>query len=196
MPLEQWEIDLQNQLSGVKGAPAPKPSQPKKDEQPPNPQEKKQESNTATFFVTLIFLLVVTLFVYDDKTGGRLRSYIPNIFSSAADKPKKRPEPRREDPKVEEPKKKDDSQASNQSDLEKMRAENKQQFEAVNNRLNKASETVRLLALLLNENFAIISQGLPDTLMFLNRDWTVDRLPRHLDLSPEEKEALNKQLKK
>lgn len=197
MPLEQWEIDLRNQLSGVpepegtgteptekqadpEVPPAPRPSVDK-----PAPAE--SVGSTLTFIITLVFLLCVTLYVYDDKTGGSIRKQFMSFFRSSdaskAEKQAPRPETKPSDKQAE---------AEASKEIDKLRAELTAKIDALGTKLGTTNDKVKAMGLLLNENFNILAQKINDSFIFLNRDWTLDRSPRYLELHPDDVEYLKK----
>lgn len=192
MPLEQWEIELRNQLAGVPESedPEPQPTEETPEAAEPSAEtttgtEARAESSgsTATFIVTLVFLLGVTLFVYDDKTGGSLRKQAASWF-------------KRSEAKTDEPKEKEKPKAEASSDvareIEKLRNEQNQKIEALTQKLNTTNDKVKAVGLLLNENFNILGQKIKDSFIFLNRDWTLDRAPKYLELHPDDLEYLKR----
>ena len=40
-----------------------------------------------------------------------------------------------------------------------------------------------LMAILLNENFAALQAGKPEDFIFIERDWKISRMPKHLDVN-------------
>lgn len=192
MPLEPWEIELKKQLSGdeARYQPAPpKPEQPqpapKQEAQAPKPSG---DSGTLSFILTLLFLLAVTVFVYDHKTGGKLKSYVTSLFKSRVDdeKPKLKPERAEKQPAERQ------DQSAIKSEVDSIRKESQARIDELSAKLQKTTDKVKALGLLVNENFNIIGQNIPDEFMFLNRDWTLDRSPKYLELTPEDKEYLRK----
>ena len=54
-----------------------------------------------------------------------------------------------------------------------------------------------LMGLLLNENFNIIKQDeSKDEMVFFNSDWTLNKMPSHIELSDEDRDYLRKYVSK
>ncbi len=83
-------------------------------------------------------------------------------------------------------------------------AELKKKYEAIDSAAQKIWERTKwnndrivLLANVNNHNLYVIKENLPKTeLIHLNADWTIDRLPDHIALKPEDQEFLKKFLSK
>lgn len=58
------------------------------------------------------------------------------------------------------------------------------------------NDKITLTGILLNNNFAANWKGLKDSYIYLNHDWTIDRLPDQLTLDEQDIEFLNKKLRK
>lgn len=214
--MEPWEIELRNQLGGVQdiqpekkaepAAPAPQP-EPQQPAPVPAPEPRvapaapRSQSSTSSFIAALVFLAVVTLLVYDYKNGGKIKSKISGLFvtkTEAPEKPKRPGEPKREEPKQQlppaqpqpQPEKPKAEAPQSKGDLEALRSENKAQIDALNKRLDAAANKLKLMGLMVNENFNIIGQQISDSFIYMNSDWTLDRMPRYLDLSPEDRQYL------
>lgn len=215
--MEPWEIELRNQLGGVQdtqpakkaepAAPAPQPEpQPQQPVSAPEPiaasPVPKHQSSTSSFLAALVFLTVVTLLVYDYKNGGRIKSNISGLFvtkTEAPDKPRRPIEPKREEPKPSppqqtqpqpQPEKPKAEAPQSKGDLDALRSENKAQIDALNKRLDVAANKLKLVGLMVNENFNIIGQKISDSFIYMNSDWTLDRMPKYLDLSPNDRQYL------
>ena len=79
------------------------------------------------------------------------------------------------------------------TDLEKYKSENKSTIDAIQAKLNTNSTKIGLMGLLLNENFTMIMRGADASdFVFFNRDWTLDRLPKYIELTEDDKEYLKK----
>ena len=60
-------------------------------------------------------------------------------------------------------------------------------------KLNINSTKIGLMGLLLNENFTMIMRGADSNdFIFFNRDWTLDREPKYIELTEDDKEYLKK----
>lgn len=188
MALEEWEIELQNQLHD--STEKLKDYEPQKEEPIPSPIEapKKQEnhseekSSTMPFMALLLILTVIMLYLYDNKTGGKVKEWVSSHFSS-----------KNEIVKIE---KEENDVAKYKEMYEKLSSEQRSQIDALQNKVASLRDKVMLMGLLLNENFNIIKQNEnKDEMVFFNRDWTLDKLPSHIDLSDEDKEYLKKYVK-
>jgi hypothetical protein len=200
MKLEQWEIDLQNQLRRIEPD-VTKPMPEIKSEvvipniSTPNLEEPKDtvpapisngNSGTMQFLLLFVILFIATLFVYDNKTGGKLKTWVSSHFSNKIEKVEK----------IDNKKTNDSDLFKLRSDFEKFTNENKSQLDALTNKVGSIRDKVMLMGLLLNENFNIIKQGEnKEEMVFFNRDWTLDKMPTHIELSDEDREYLKKYIK-
>jgi hypothetical protein len=200
MKLEQWEIDLQNQLQRIEpdviktipevqsevvvpNIPTSTPKDPEDNVSAPISNDK---SSTMQFLLLLVILFVATLFVYDHKTGGKLKTWVLSHFSNRIEKVEK----------IDNKKPNDSDLIKLRSDFEKFTSENKTQLDALTNKVGSTRDKVMLMGLLLNENFNIVKQGEnKEEMVFFNRDWTLDRMPTHIELSDEDREYLKKYIK-
>lgn len=180
MAIEQWEIDLCKQLEG-KNKTQNWEDDLKKDIQPLPQIVKKSEDNTIFMLALLVVLGVAMLYAYDSKSGGTLRSLIVQFMQFI------------EKPIIHLPKSHDVEIAAIRSDLQKLEAENKSNLDAITSKVNYDSERINLIGILLNENFLIVRNNQnKGHLIFFNRDWTLDQMPRYMQLSDLDKEYLNK----
>lgn len=192
MALEQWEIELQNQLhDSIKQNEVPevqqKQSEPVIDNAEPQitSEPTVESSSSIPFLVLLVILSIVMLYLYDAKSGGKIKDWVASHFSS-----KSAPIEKVEEKKVE-------IDINKYKEMyEKLSSEQKNQLEALQNKVGTLRDKVMLMGLLLNENFNIIKQNEnKEEMVFFNRDWTLDKMPTHIDLSDEDKEYLKKYIK-
>lgn len=187
MALEKWEIDLRKQLEGVP------PSKNRKEPWEENLEREikdvpPKKSSGLSYAIIILFLLGSVLFVYDMKTGG-----ITNWFKKSNQSPTV-VEPGVVAPPV--PNKTEDPQIKAlRAELDRMKAENKQQFDSLDRRVKWNGDRITLLATVQQENFLTIRNG-GNNFIYFNADWTIDRMPQYLELTPEDKDFLNKYLKK
>ena len=191
--MEDWEKELKSQLETEIAAPSlPKVEKPDSNAQKPTPSPKveavkKEESGTWLFVVMLFILAATTLWVYDDKTGGSIRSSISSLFNSSFTV---KPEEKKESPYS------DAEVAKIKNELEKFKSENKSALDSIQAKLNTNSTKIGLMGLLINENFTMIMRGADSSdFVFFNRDWTLDREPRFIELTDDDKEYLKKYIK-
>jgi len=58
------------------------------------------------------------------------------------------------------------------------------------------TERLTLLGIIANQNFTVLERGLPKSeMLYLNADWTIDRMPSQLNLDEADKEFLRRYLK-
>ena len=191
--MENWEKELKLQLETEIAEPSlPKVEKPDSNAQKPTPSPKveavkKEESGTWLFVVMLFILAATTLWVYDDKTGGSIRSSISSLFNSSFTV---KPEEKKESPYS------DAEVAKIKNELEKFKSENKSALDSIQAKLNTNSTKIGLMGLLINENFTMIMRGADSSdFVFFNRDWTLDREPRFIELTDDDKEYLKKYIK-
>jgi hypothetical protein len=199
MELEDWEKELRNEYGSpeVKAEPtpsaqsAPVPVQEPKVEIKPvedKPVEIKpvedtpKDSGTWLFLILFLILGITIVWIYDDKTGGKIKSSIMSTFHS------------KENVKPEEKELISDAEVAKlKTELEKFRSENKTVIDAIQAKLNSNSSKIGLMGLLLNENFTMIMNGKDASdFVFFNRDWTLDRMPKYIEMTEDDKEYLKK----
>jgi hypothetical protein len=204
--MEQWEIDLQNEFS--KNTPqnqtviAEKPvvDEPKQVDVVQNTPVQNGNNNFA-FLALLVMLTIAIFWVYDMKSGGRVRAWAESLFthkSTVVETPKALPKPSNEQQQVKiEPKKFDDPDiAKLRTDFNKLVEDNKGKLDDLSGKLNITAHKVMLMGMLLNENFNILQQNVDKgDFIFFNRDWTLDRMPKYIELSESDREYLQKYVK-
>jgi hypothetical protein len=163
MALEQWEIDLRNQLNGVQGTVSLE-----------TPQEVvveeavvKQTSDLALYFALGCFLLVASLLLLDFKTN-----FISNLV--------------RKDNMVEI--KVDDEilagAASNSNAAPNLILE---EIDSLKKRVKSHGDKIFLLGVVSNENSTISKyNGNKKEMISINKDWTLSRKPTHLSFTQED----------
>ena len=198
MELEDWEKELRNEYGSpeVKAEPtpsaqsAPVPVQEPKLEEPKvkiKPvDDKSKDSGTWLFLVLFLILGITIVWIYDDKTGGKIKSSIMSTFHS------------KENVQPEEKELISDAEVGKlKNELEKFRSENKTAIDAIQAKLNSNSSKIGLMGLLLNENFTMIMNGKDASdFIFFNRDWTLDRMPKYIEMTEDDKEYLKKFIRK
>ena len=198
MKMEPWELELQDQIRDSKNIagsepPAQTPGPVSSEVPPPAPAPAPSDAPSPTdrgsslvFFALLLILGAVTFFVYDHKTGGKARAWIASHFSSADQA--ERVEPR---------KKVEPEESRLREEFEKFVASNKSQLDALQSKVGSIRDKVMLMGLLLNENFNILKQDeSKEEMVFFNSDWTLNKMPTHIDLSDEDREYLRKYVSK
>ena len=188
MALEDWEKELRDQFGDVAvsipapSAPVPSPAKAPEAVVVPATGSKTNDSGTWMFMILLVILAVATLWVYDDKTGGKIKSMLLSTFHTKVS-PAEKPLEERSDADV----------ARLKAEIEKFKQENKTTLDAMQAKLNTNSTKIGLMGLLLNENFTMIMRGADaNDFIFFNRDWTLDREPKYIELTEDDKEYLKK----
>jgi hypothetical protein len=168
MSLEQWERDLRKQLGNLT---TPVVSQPT-----------VKQDQTTLYLVLLLVLLAVGLYAYDNKE--ELTTY---FRQERCELPTNCCPPPKEQIIIQP-----DMSAirSMQENIEKLRLEQ----EKINKRIQWNTDHLTLLADIQQENFAAIKNG-NNNFIFFNRDWTINQMPKFLELTPEDKEFLKKYIK-
>jgi hypothetical protein len=165
MALEQWEIDLRNQLNGVQGNVSLE-----------TPQELvvvketvvEQTSDLALYFALGCFLLVASLLLLDFKTN-----FISNIV--------------RKDNMVEI--KVDDETLAGAASNINAAAPNLifEEIESLKKKVKSHGDKIFLLGVVSNENSTISKyNGNKKEMIFINKDWTLSRKPTHLSFTQED----------
>jgi len=208
MSLEPWEIELQKNIEKISDVSAPQVAQPSAvseipvvtGEQPKNNQNSQQNTNGSWMFLVLFVILSSAIvYVYNDKSNGKLKQWISSTFKYSADN-KKTDKYNDEDfvapklqPKIEENSAPKKEEPKNESVSPKVEQNTK--LEELAKKLDITSNRVILMGMLLNENFNMLEQNVQDNFMYFNADWTLDRMPRYLQLSESDIEYLRKYTK-
>jgi len=209
--LEQWEIDLRNQLlegsesqreweerlkeelQGVR--PKKKRKRDKVQEIPPAQptpaplvvRPSKKSDGYFGYYVVIFLLLVMALFVYNQKSGGAITRWFENRIQFSDDQPKKQDDAR--PPMQPVPPDKSSEITQMQLDMAKL----KQDVTALNDKLKWNSDRITLMGMLVNENFVIMANNYDRShLIFFNSDWTINKMPRYLQIQEKDKEYLKK----
>ena len=170
--LEQWEKDLRRQLTGIKAVRESWENDLAHDIADV-PYKKSVKNNTNVFVACLIVLTFLILFAYDHKTGA-IQQWWKTISNKSHDND------------IENLK---SIVSQHQVELESQQ----QSLEKLQVRTKNNTEKINLSGILMNENFTIIrNEADRKQLIFFNRDWTIDKMPQHLNLSDEDKEYLQK----
>jgi len=203
MKLEPWEIELQNQLGSnfVPEVPKIKPvpvesvvSEPEVVSEPNPVVEESKGPGTWAFLILFTVLALSSLYIYDGKTGGKMKSWVASRFHTVPQEQNLKENKAVEQPKLEF---EDAEVAKLRTELYKLKNENKSQYDAVMGKLNLVGNKVVLIGLLLNENFNIIRQSANyEDMVFFNRDWTLNKMPKYIDLSDDDREYLRKYVNK
>ena len=207
MALEQWEIDLRKQLEGRINNNKPKNGQTWEDklvediEDLPQVRERAvqkandKNNNTLIMLVLLIVLGIATLFAYDSKSGGKIQAWIQARFTSSS-APQNPTGPVIGPTNPVGPKSYDAEIAALRADIQRVEADNKANMDKLAAKVKWNGERITLVGMLLNENFMIVRNNYDKGhLIFFNRDWTLDQMPHHLELSDEDRDYLKKFVK-
>jgi hypothetical protein len=159
MDLEQWEIDLRNQLDKVKTEKA---------------QKIKSNTNQADNIFLLVVFVVLSVFclaAYLLKTDY-FKDYLKGFIGQV----------NQVEEKIQEEFKKEKPLDSSKTDFDKLSA-----------KIKRHDEQISALGMMINENFVIIRDNYNKSdLIFLNRDWKLNKTPSHIQLEEEDKEFLKK----
>jgi len=191
MALEQWEIDLRRQLEGKTKS---KDTWEEKlvDKNLPRNTENPKDNNTILMLVLLIILGGAMLFAYDSKSGGRFQSWLSSLGSKSNDNSM----PIEQPSSIEQPINHDAEIAALRADIQRLDSDNKVKLDKLTTKVQWNSDRLTLMGILLNENFMIVRNNYSrGHLIFFNRDWTLDQMPRYLELSDDDKEYLKKFVK-
>lgn len=208
--LEQWEIDLRNQLlegsqsereweerlrNELRDVPprkTPRKNKPTRDKNMPSPFEtkvktKKKQDGYFGYYLIILCLMVAAGFVYNQKSDGAITRWVQNrIQISVPERPAQNP------PLPVIPPDKSSEVAQLQTDVAKL----KQDMDVLTGKVKWNSDRITLTGTLLNENFVIMRNNYDRShLIFFNADWTIDKMPRYLELQEKDKEYLQKYVK-
>ena len=153
--MEQWEIDLNNEL--------------KNDKQIIIVKQNKKSSNGLLIFVIFI-LIVIFLGLFAYKKVEKFKYWIQNHF------------------KVENISNIIDDKEKNKNFWDKI--------DLIEEQLKKNSRKLNLLGISHNENFSILENKNPDeNFIILNHDWSLNRLPKNIEINPEDKKFIEENTK-
>jgi hypothetical protein len=192
MKIEAWEIELKKQFETNDVKIIEDVVEEKKYENTieeskiiHSPVNSNEDNSTLFFLAMLIILGISILFVYDYKTGGNIKKWMTSAFVS------------KHIEKIDKEEITEDAEVAKlRTDLEKYKSENKSNIDALSAKINTNANKIGLMGLLLNENFSMIMKGeKSNDFVFFNRDWTLDRMPRYIDLTEDDKEYLKKYVK-
>lgn len=208
--LEQWEIDLRNHLlegsqsereweerlrNELRDVP-PRRKLPRKENKPTRDnmkqspfasKPKKKQDGYFGYYLVIFILLVAGLFVYNQKTGGAITRWFENRIQIAPDRsvPQNPTLPTM-------PPDKSSEVAQLQVDVAKI----KQDMDVLTGKVKWNSDRITLMGMILNENFVIMGNNYDRShLIFFNADWTIDKMPRYLEIQEKDKEYLQKFVK-
>lgn len=193
MALEQWEIDLRQQLEGDNPMNNPTNKQSWEDiisgEMLSKKSEKTNSENNTMLMMALLFLLgLALLFAYDAKSEGKVQSLLFGKPSDDSNVDVKVSLPIVNSPKIQE-----DDIASLRADFQKWSVENAEKNDKLTNKVQWNHDRLALMGMLLNENFSIIHNNYDkDQLVFFNRNWTFNHMPKYIELTDSDKEYLRK----
>ena len=212
--LEQWEIDLRNQLlegsqseceweerlrNELQNVPTRKNR--KKDKEPINKKEddmkqspfaphkhKKKEDNYVAYYFIIFVLILLGLFVYNQKSGGNIAKWFENRIQIANPN-----QPALQSPTLPSmPPDKSVEVTQLQTEVAKL----KQDMDVLSGKVKWNSDRITLMGMVLNENFVITGNNYDRShLIFFNANWTIDKMPRYLELQEKDKEYLQKFVK-
>jgi hypothetical protein len=180
MELEQWEKDLRKQLADVRGRSfTAAPHEAWEDnmlQEIADVSPKKPIKNNNFFVVCLIVLGCLTTFAYLYKTGHLNHPVKPSI---------KMPEKPTEI----------ESLKTAIRNFQETLSEHEKILDEVQIRSKRNTERINLMGILFNENFAIVrAKADNNELIFLKRDWRINKLPSHISLTEEDQAYLKKYL--
>jgi len=168
MRMEQWEIDLRNQINeNFKDSKAKRAREIYKEFQDFFPKQKNQKRDITIMLFLMIFLGLASIFVYEYKTNSNFSSWMTDFIITEEN----------------------DLKFSKTSDsintkLEKLENENL-----------ILKNKVALLGILFNENVSIMRKNYWN-LLFFNRDWTINSMPDHIQLMDSDVEYLKEYVSK
>jgi hypothetical protein len=207
MALEQWEIDLRRQLQDKidKKSLKKEPWEEKLQEEiqdvpatPPHHHHHPKKNNSLVFVVLLVFLGLATLFAFDFKSGGTIRNWFMEKWSSQKCDDSKCDVPTTS-PLKPWPSTLDAELARMRADIDALKTsqgKNQQDVDKLAAKVKYNSDRIALLGVVVNENFLIYRNNYDrGHLIFFNRDWTIDQMPHYIELSEQDLNYLKKFVK-
>lgn len=189
MSLEKWEIELRQQLESVVKETKNKPSQ-----GIAVAEVDKKQSNVLPMTLLFIVLAIGLLVAYDLKTDGEVQNWIISKFEKKSEKIDSLPiEPI-------SPPVNNTTPISVVNELKdrmsKLEVDNQTALDKLSEKVAWNSHRIGLLGIIFNEDFSIMKNNLDRrNIVFLNRDWTLNQMPKCIELTEEDKEYLNKYVK-
>lgn len=201
--LEQWEIDLRNQL--LEGSQSEReweerlrnelqdvPSRKKRKKETPTikkenvvvvEKNKKKSDGVLGYYLIIFVLLAMSLFIYNQKSGGAITKWFGNRIQISPELPaSSKPVP--------------PNKSTDVTQLQVDVAKIKQDMEVLTSKVKWNSDRITLMGMVLNENFVITGNNYDRShLIFFNADWTIDKMPKYLELQEKDKEYLKKFVK-
>lgn len=214
--MDQWEIDLRKQLEGTGSSggtatqpkrptvetaqPQPQPQRKKKASKKPDngmseykwkptPAPKKSSGSGSALAIVAISMLGLLFLAYNSKTNNSLFKW-PSLNSSKhlehiEPTPPSEPAPPPVDHSAALAKLVEDVAALQASDTK------------LQEQLSVQSRRTAFLGMLHNNNFVILKNNYPkNDLVFFNRDWTIDNMPKYLTLTAEDQAYLERYLRR
>lgn len=137
----------------------------------------KHKKGFLKYYLAIIGLIVLSIFVYNQKSDSAILHWFVNRIKFKD---------------VDGSIKSFDGKIQFQSEIEKMQHD----LDKTNKRLTWCVNHMTLLAILANENMEIISKGHDRSqLIFLNKDWTINKMPKYIKLDQDDKEFLQQFLR-
>lgn len=129
------------------------------------------------YYIAIIVLVIFGVFIYNQKSDNPIRYWFANRIKFKD---------------VDGSIKSFDGKIQFQSEIEKMQ----HNMGEIDKKLTWINKRVTLLGVLANENLMILGKGYDKSkLIFLNVDWSIDKMPEHVKLEPSDKEFLQQFLK-
>jgi hypothetical protein len=166
MALEQWEIDLRNQLGKVSC-----------DKEESKINIPKKDVNDNLFYISMIlFFLLASIFVLDFKTD-----FINNIFNSSSKPVLIEKTPTEKTPTEKTPTEKTPDRAG----------EDFSKIIEIEEKIKAQEQKLFLLGIISNENGFIVKNGLNrKDMLLLKKDWKLTKYPKYINFSEVEKKYL------
>lgn len=199
--LEQWEIDLRNQL--LEGSQSEREWEERLRNELQNvPSRKKRKINVESkvnslvenkkkdaffgYYLVIFVLILMTLFIYNQKSGGTISKWFENRIQIAS------PDRSPQNPTLPSMPPDKPIVTQLQADVAKL----KQNMDVLSGKVKWNSDRISLMGMVLNENFVIMGNNYNRShLVFFNSDWTIDKMPKYLEIQDKDKEYLQKFVK-
>jgi hypothetical protein len=179
MSLEQWEKELIKYFE-IKNSEIPS------SKNKSNGTFASKNTNNDTFLMMLLFVVLgISIFIaYDFKTDGYIQKM---VFSEKPEIEKNIPIIERKEPIV---------QNKEIETLKEEMKKNKDILDKIVSKTQSNTDRIALMGVMINENFCIDKNNFSkEDMIFLNRDWTLNKMPKYIILSEDDKEYLNKYVK-
>lgn len=150
---------------------------------PAEPSSKKSNSLNLFLFALLLIVFVVIAFQFRKDKLQDINNYWNDWNSWNQVEPRPIPEVEPNEPKLED----DPTVLSLQKELDELQ----ERYEKISEKNELYQKRMTLLAIINNNNWCVIKNNYSKRdLIYLNGDWTIDQMPKHVEFDKEDEEFI------